>query len=134
MTEYFDAATREISERIKAHEGDSNAQLSAAEMVEERVRVDVEALIADRQFPASFRVRCQLALGYRVAHESGRGRTYVKTMKCSEMLGKLHSIFHELAALRLRVRWGLLSDDPGGMVRAREKHDRRPGTGDGYKL
>lgn len=134
MTAYFDQAMREVAERAAAFGDDAVAVLCAIELVEERVRTDVEAIIKDKQFPASFRVRCQLACAHRVGHENGEGRKYARTMKRSDMLGRLHAIFHELAALRARARWGLLTDDPGEMVRAREKFDRRPGTGDGNTL
>lgn len=134
MTEYFDAANRDISERVRAHQGDSNAQLAVIEMVEARVIEDVNAIIEDREFPEELREKARAYLAQAIKNVSGEGRKYARTMKCSMMIDRLHSLFHELARRRLEVRWGVLSDDPGGMVRAREKHDRRPGTGDGYTL
>lgn len=129
MTYYFDEAIREIKEKGGAQDGPGF--LCVVELVEARVLRDVLVLVRDRQFPSDLRLRIEDAVELWRANVA---RVYVQTLRLSRLLPELHELFHMLAVRRIEVRWGVLDDDPGAMMKARENYDRRPGTGDGMSL
>ena len=41
-------------------------------------------------------------------------------MRGSQLIASLHSAFHEVASRRIDTRFGLLSDDPEGILKRRD--------------
>lgn len=117
MTDYFDKAEREVRERTAG--GDE--PLHAARTVEARVVRDVLLCTGDREFPDDLREKILTRIvASGLVDYSGKPRTnaeaedYASSTRSSDLLGRLHSLFHELARRRHPTRFGPWSDSPEG--------------------
>lgn len=131
MTDYFDTAEREA--RDAARSSDDPALAIAA--IEARVVRTILLCTGDREFPDDLRERiltCITATGlvdYAGEPRSGIHRNeeaegYAKATRSSDLLGNLHSLFHELARRRHQTRFGPWSDSPEGSLHRRDAHDQ----------
>lgn len=127
MTDYFDTAEREARDAARS----SDDPVLAAALVEARVVRTVLLCTGDREFPDDFRERiltCITAVGLvdyagQPRHNEG-AEDYVRATHSSDLLGRLHSLFHELASRRHPTRFGPWSDSPEGSLHRRDAHDR----------
>lgn len=138
MTDYFDNVEREARNAARS----SNDPVAAAAAVEARVVRTVLLCTGDREFPDDLRERiltCITATGlvdYAGKPRSGILRNedaedYVKVTRSSDLLGRLHSLFHELARRRHQTRFGPWSDSPEGSLHRRDAHDQDQPNGEG---
>jgi hypothetical protein len=126
MTDYFDKAEREVRERMR----EGAAPLHAAREVEARVVRDVLLCTGDREFPDDLRekILTQITISGLVDY-SGKpssnfdAEDYVAATRSSDLLGRLHSLFHELARRRHPTRFGPWSDSPEGNLYRRRAAD-----------
>lgn len=132
MTDYFDKAEREIRER--AREGSD--PIGASRCVEARVVRDVLLCTGDREFPDDLRekILTRIVASGLVDYSgkpraNGEAEDYAASTRSSDLLGRLHSLFHELARRRHPTRFGPWSDSPEGNLyrrRATDEEDLRP--------
>lgn len=127
MTAYFDDLRREISELSRVHEDDDNFLLAAA-AVEARVIETVRLVTGDREFPDDLREKIMghvavLAIDLAPGLPPTRGRERARVCRDSPLLEALHDDFHALARRRIVTRFGLMLDDPSGILRRRDAHD-----------
>ena len=108
MSSYFDEADSAVNE------GD----LENALAVEKRVVTEVLDISGDPEFPADLRDRIVGCIAKQaLADDPG----WFEMMGSSQLLGSLHSVFHEVARRRITTRFGLLYDHPAYMLEARKE-------------
>jgi hypothetical protein len=117
VTAYFDTLQRRIgaaSERCRGYDNSEAQFLLEVGMVEARAVRAVEAVTKLDGFPDDLRQKIARAiakastsdaLGYRLATRS------------SDLIGDLHSIFHDVATRKIQTPFGVLSDDPVGTLK-----------------
>jgi len=124
VTHYFDEAAGEVTSNAWR---DDVGFLAELERVEARVCKDVSLCTGDREFPDSLREKIMGIIAVWQSREDGgvptQGRQMAVVTRSSAMIGKLHGVFHQLAAGRVKTRFGMLSDDPTGNVKRRDYHD-----------
>lgn len=49
---------------------------------------------------------------------------YVLSLRMSELVETMHSIFHEVASRRIMTRFGMLNDHPRSILDRRDEHDK----------
>jgi len=140
MSSYFDDLNREVTELCKQQIGrDDNRELTIGSKfwvdyraIEERVTKTVSLATGDREFPDDLRGRIQGIIATKrvfrpeTADVNEDAAAYLIGMKLSELFESLHSAFHIVAGRRVQTRFGLLSDDPSGIVSRRDAHDADP--------
>jgi len=143
MTAYFDALEREIrelSDEAKTiNGGDNDFFIDQLGRVEEGAAKDALLNSGDREFPEDLREKITGAIalhGTRDLNGCGLGREfYAKprrlalAMRRSQLVGELHSIFHELVQRRIETRFGRWTDDPAANLKTREAHDKAKASG-----
>ena len=148
MTDYFDSAVREVRQGIAQAEMLNPSKMAqephevvrAAAVVEGRVVRDVLLCTGDREFPNDLREKVLSTLTLKALVDYGGhlrvgvnrnedAEDYLVTCRESELLGDLHSLFHELARRKVQTRFGGWSDSPAGNLSRRDSHDA--GGGDG---
>lgn len=126
MTEYFDKLRRQVAD-IACGTDDSDAVVvKQVRDLEAKVIRTVSLCTGDREFPGAYRERIQGAIAYYRLEPPGgslESINYLITMKSHRLFDELHSVFHELATERIRVRFGLLTDNPADIVKRRDDHD-----------
>ncbi len=128
MTSYFDDLTREVTELARTT-ASSAAFVVAVGALEARVCQEVSLVTGGREFPDDLRERIQTAIACcRVGFLGGlppmdSAVHYLTATKSSLLLGELHSLFHAVASRRHMTRFGMLSDNPAGILRRRHVHD-----------
>lgn len=101
---------------------------AVAEIETELIR-DVTLAVGDREFPADLREKAMsLIAQWHVGTHAGlapmqKAVEFTKAMLMSELVDRMHSLFHEIASRRTRTRFGLLSDHPRDIVDRRDDHD-----------
>ncbi len=127
MTSFFDTISHEI--RNAADQEDDAAFLETVVQAEAQMYRTVTAITGDREFPDDLRHRILGVLASRAVYQPGRlpipedARESVLTLRYSDAVEGVHSLFHELAQRRIETRFGLLSDNPAEMLVRREDHD-----------
>lgn len=116
MTSYFDQLQREVSlaakqlqERDLTFEERTAQFIQALHVIETRAIAAVKNVADLAEFPADLKTKIVRAI---VRAGTIEGTQYCLTMLSSELIGDLHSIFHEVARLRIQTPFGVLSDDP----------------------
>ena len=131
MTTYWDGRSRAVSDASAQHK-DPLEFLKAVERIEADVIQTVSYCTGDREFPDDLRERIWKCIARRalnpvpastefhVANEEARD--YCESVRSSELISDLHSIFHDVARRRPPHRFGgWFSDDPSGFLRVREE-------------
>lgn len=139
MTDYFDTADREVRECLVAPNPNGlltdDLYVSRVAEVEGRVVREVLLCTGDREFPDDLRekiLNCIVKRG--LVDFAGKLRDppnadavdYATTVHSSDLLGSLHSLFHEVARRRIYTRFGPWSDSPSGNLYRRDDHDANP--------
>lgn len=141
MTAYFDDVRKEVNAIDRGL--DDLAFATELAKIEARIAKDVSLCTGDREFPDDLRERIQRAIAiYQVGRNDGlpptQGQQESIMFRDSQMCERLHSLFHELASRRLRLRFGLVQDSPRGFLLSRtewiregdnEKEDRSSSDG-----
>ncbi|TAL42439.1 MAG: hypothetical protein EPN91_08650 [Salinibacterium sp.] len=137
MSSYFDELNRELRELCEKQIGrDDNRELTIGSRfwvdyrtIEERVVKTVSLATGDREFPADLREKLMKIIATKRVFRpetndvNEDAATYIVAMKLSELFEALHSAFHEVASRRAQTRFGMLSDNPEGIVSRRDAHD-----------
>jgi len=129
MTAYFDDLEREAHELSERASNDQEF-LVGLEALEARLRQDVTLNTGDREFPGELREKILSVIACQALAGPGYPELYVKARRIalatrrSTLVGSLHALFHRLAGQRVKVRFGLWSDDPAGNLRLRDAHDQ----------
>jgi len=126
MSLYFDEVTAKIADASQYADDDF---LDVVIAEENRASREAQLLCGDREFPDDLREKImgiiavwQLDPGPPFL-ASRTGLNWVLMFRQSRLVQELHIIFHEVAERRIETRFGLLFDDPGAAVRARDAHD-----------
>jgi hypothetical protein len=127
MTAYFDDLRREVHELSRVHPG-ADDFLEAVAVIEARVLATVRLVTGDREFPDDLRERilghaAVLAVDFVPGLPPTRGRDVARACRFSPLLEELHDDFHAVARRRVMTRFGVLSDDPSGILRRRAAVD-----------
>lgn len=130
MSSYFDEKTHRVSEASgERTRNDDQSFLRAVIAIEQELIADVILAVGDREFPADLREKAMgLIARWHVGTHASLAPTeeavyYATTMRSSELLDSMHSLFHEVARRRIHTRFGLLSDHPRDIVHRRDEHD-----------
>ncbi len=129
MSSYFDALQREVSEAAEQCGENDAAFLDAVQGIEGRMWADVTAITGDREFPDDLREAILGAFAVKSVHQVGdlpmpeKARERVLAYRSSRVVEDIHDLFHDLARRRLQTRFGLLSDNPPGILARRDEHD-----------
>ena len=121
MSHYFDGKVREVDAALHAQLFEP--VLGVVARVEELVIHDVMLLIGDREFPTDLFARAMHVIATNRASDPTEGARRTEVLRRSALIDALHRLWHEIASRKVRVRWGLLTDDPAGDLRARERHE-----------
>jgi hypothetical protein len=116
MSSYFDRRTRLVSEASSKFGDDAGNFLKAVAEIEQEVIADVQALIADREFPVDLRVKAETIITNWHVGESSKANEYVLVLRMSELVEKMHDLFHQVASTRIMTRFGRLNDHPRDML------------------
>jgi hypothetical protein len=126
MSSYFDEKSRRVGELECSQEEDFIA--SVAE-IEQQLIQDVVLVAGDRQFPQDLRekIMCLIA-EWHVGHYAEleprpEAVKFVACMRMSELVERMHGLFHEVARRRIVTRFGLLNDHPRSIIDRRDEHD-----------
>lgn len=128
MTSYFDEMTTRVCEASEAAGSNDKRFIEELASIEQEVARDVSLCVGDREFPDTWRDKALGILATKsVAKLSGLEPTqhaveFAATVRDSELLVALHSLFHRVAVERIKTRFGFLSDDPRGNWKRRDAH------------
>lgn len=131
MTGFFDDLRTRIREIPRNLPPDEFVRVVAG--VEEGAVRAVLLNAADPEFPDDLRRRILgVVASSAVWQPDGQpvpeeARDYVLTMRCSDVLEELHSLFHVLAGRRIPTRFGRWTDSPRQNLLSMDEHDREPG-------
>ena len=118
MTAYWDSLQRQIgaaSERWRdfGEHGEAHFLLSV-KFAEARAIRAVEAVTALPGFPDDLKDKIARTIAKAATPEA---LSYRLVTKSSDLIGDLHSIFHEIATRKIQTPFGVLSDDPEGTLK-----------------
>lgn len=124
MTAYFD----ELRRQVREFSDDDTNFIESLISLEHGVIKIVNLVTGDREFPDDLRDQIQgiiavQAIQTLTGHTNERAKTIALRCRYSGLFESLHSAFHSVAGRRLNTRFGLLSDDPSGILRRRDAHD-----------
>lgn len=128
MSSYFDAKTYAVSEASDKATSDEDFVQQVAE-IERRLIEDVTFTVGDREFPSDLREKAMslIAQWHVGTHATLAPRDeaiqYLITCRISDLVERMHSLFHEVASRRIRTRFGFLSDHPKDIRDRRDDHD-----------
>lgn len=139
MSSYFDDLNRELHELFKRHPKASLNDPSPVSRlakffedycaIESRVTKTVSLVTGDREFPDDLREKIQGIVAVHSVYPTKlfnpKAAAFLLDTKSSEVFSRLHSAFHEVASRRVPTRFGLLSDDPEGILKRRDNYDVR---------
>jgi hypothetical protein len=123
VTAYWDSLQRQIgaaSERARSYERehpgyDGDAQfLLEVNQIEARAVRAVNAVSTIETFPDDLRAKIARAIERATSKEA---LGYRMMTRSSELIGDLHSIFHDVATRKIQTPFGTLSDDPVGTLK-----------------
>jgi hypothetical protein len=129
MSSYFDAKTRAVSDASDANRKDDAAFLTAVAAIEAEMIQEVILAAGDREFPADLREKAMALIArwhvgiYASLPPTSEALDYALAVRSSELVERMHSLFHEIASRRVNTRFGLLSDHPRDIVDRRDEHD-----------
>jgi hypothetical protein len=132
MSSYFDDLSTKVTDLSKICSSvDTFAE--AVLKLEDDVVHTVNLATGDREFPEDLREKIQNLIAlFRLRDLSKPGellpkaKEWLVTMKEDRLFTELHSAFHVVASRRHVTRFGILFDDPAGIVRRRDDFDENP--------
>lgn len=126
MSSYFDNLSRQVSEVPR---DPADGFISGVATIE-RSMIDTIVLVAgDREFPHDLREKIMSAIAkwhvgtYAGLEPSPKAIEYVSSLSMSELVERMHSLFHDVASRRIVTRFGRLSDHPQDILHRRDEHD-----------
>jgi len=129
MSSYFDDKTYRVS-RASDEAGKCGADfIAAVVIIEQEVIRDVTLVAGDREFPDDLREKAMsIIANWHVGKQNGlepvqKAVEYATFMQMSELVEKMHTLFHEVASRRIMTRFGRLSDNPPDILARRDEHD-----------
>src|SRR5579863_5057713 len=129
MSSYFDDLSTKVADLSKICSS-VDTFVDAVLKLEDDVVNTVNLATGDREFPDDLREKIQnLIAVFRLRDLTKPGelqqkaREWLVTMKDDRLFTELHSAFHVVASKRHMTRFGLLLDDPSGIVRRRDSFD-----------
>lgn len=126
MTGYFDTREQLISEVSRLNTDDTEF-IKKLTGIEESVVADVNLVTGDREFPEGWREKIQNVIASRRLYIGDIPNEHViwlaKASRQSPLIVELHHFFHLLAGEKVETRFGVLSDDPIGILRRRIVYD-----------
>jgi len=131
MSSYFDHKSTEVSDASEQFSMPTQRDnfIQAVAEIEQQLINDVTLIVGDREFPADLREKAMslIAQWHVGTHASLAPREeavrFVAACRMSDLVERMHSLFHEVASRRVRTRFGLLSDHPRDMIDRRDEHD-----------
>jgi hypothetical protein len=127
MSSYFDAADREVRTLSSAAGKDTGAFLTSLIEVEKRLIKDSLTFARDEQTPKVVRENLISAIAdYQVVFAGGEfvdgpgltdGTRMAAASRRSFLSTQLHSLWHQIASMRLQTRYGLVMDNPGTVAK-----------------
>jgi hypothetical protein len=129
MTSYFDEKDREVNALAEASES-ATEFLESLKQIEAEVIHEVSLVTGDREFPNGMREAIQGCIASKAIQptkgmpENEGAKDWATSGKCSQLLMDLHSHFHRVSSRRIRVRFGLLTDNPRDILARRDEHDK----------
>lgn len=134
MSSYFDELELRVRALAQAETPETiqrnpTAFIEALADLEAEVIKTVSLATGDREFPDDLREKIQGVIAVRRVRRwcgwNEDARDWALTIKSSHLFSDLHSAFHEVASRGIKTRFGLLFDNPEGIVRRRDAHDKR---------
>lgn len=131
MSSYFDTASAKIRDTWDDLNGQPvNEILNTIRKIESGVISEIIIIAGDREFPDDLRKEiCECIANNAIIPESlsacgfmTRGQGLSECLKQSQLVEKLHDIFHKVAQRRIETRFGRLSDHPIAMLRNRAEY------------
>jgi hypothetical protein len=134
MSSYFDAFRREVHTLSSAAGNDTEAFLKTLMIAEERIKNDCLSFAGDRETPDEVRQMIIACVALNEVRYSGgdflgddkgesKGTQWAAVARSSRLGEEMHSLWHDIAHLRLKPRYGLVMDNPEYAIQARDRHD-----------
>jgi hypothetical protein len=127
MSSYFDNKSREVDAVPRESE---EAYIAGVAVIERAMIDDVVLVAGDREFPADLREKIMSAIAKWHVGEYPAGLPpqpkaieYVLSLRMSELVERMHDIFHQVASRRTMTRFGRLSDNPPDILNRRDEYD-----------
>lgn len=129
MSSYFDDKSHRVSE-ASYHAGKCGADfIRVVAEIEQEVIKDCTLVAGDREFPPDLRERIMSIIANWHVGKQGdleptqKALEFTECMRMSELIERMHSLFHEVASRNVRTRFGRLSDHPVDILERRDEHD-----------
>jgi len=129
VTAYFDDLERGVHTISDETRGDDDAFLDRVGVIEKTLSETARLNSGDREFPHGLREQVMRAIAIHAIdstfaddHPAAPWRMAL-ALRRSQLVGELHRIFHDLAGLRIKTRFGFWTDDPASNLKARDAHD-----------
>lgn len=128
MSSYFDKKSAEVAEASDLFSSERTF-IDAVADIEATLIKDVTLVVGDREFPSDLREKAMsLIAQWHVGSHAGlppmtEAVQYLAVARCSELVDRMHSLFHELATRRIHTRFGMLNDHPVDMIHRRDDRD-----------
>jgi hypothetical protein len=128
MSSYFDEKSARVIE-ASGRFTDGEGFIQAVAEIEQEMIPDIVMVCGDRQFPEDLREKAMsLIANWHVGVHAGllplnKAVEFTKCMRMSELVERMHSLFHEVASRRVRTRFGMLSDHPRDIIDRRDDYD-----------
>lgn len=127
MSSYFDVAQRAVRDAGRFCESEA-AFAELLRQAEDRVIRQVSLVTGDREFPDDLRERIQGIIAVNAARPARLPPTQAGersiALRTSFLLQELHLAFHDVAARKVRTRFGRWTDDPESDLHDRDAFDR----------
>lgn len=113
MTSFFDSASRAISALTEEDKTDDERYVQRVQAIERPVIETVLANTSDHEFPDDLRRKVCRTIGtYDYPLTPTTARRVLISVRHSDLISELHSIFHDLARRRAPLRNTTWSDSP----------------------
>lgn len=134
MSSYFDELNREVRTLSSFTKEDEPAFLNSLIKIESHLKDDCLQLANDKETPEEVKQKIldtikkyeiRYAGGNFLGDEKGPsdGANMAVACRKSLLVDEMHSLFHTIASMRIKTRYGLIIDNPASTVRCRNLHD-----------
>lgn len=114
MTSYWDSLQRQVSTASTLHRGNEMTFLLSVNQIEARAIRAVEAIAQLPGFPDDLKDKIARAIELSKTPDA---LSYRCSVRSSELISDLHSIFHQVATRKIKTSFGELSDNPEGTLK-----------------